>query len=372
MTSIKNQNRLKNENLDAYLEEIKNLSNSIHECWEDAWDEALDEINTEKLKTNIRSYGDYFPQKTIIKKKEPKISLKYKVQLNFLLFMGKIFGVGELLPEDGYDDRIQLSLSEIQENLFGFNNIIDKKAYANIILRSLNRIDIYNQGNDFWDYPIDYTLLFSNLIDTDIIIEKKEKKEFENEVIVLTYGNDLQVRFAKHLHFIFELTQLLKCFQIDIFQLAHDADLRISLINTDETGRINFSITDENYISDDFDSNQEKVKIVKFTINTNKYDPDKIYKLCTSKKVFKCDPKIFDAWLVDGTGSLTGKIKWLYQSGNKAQLRAFMNKITGENVNPAQINKIFEVKKVDSHDYPAKLSSELEQILILSPIKKEK
>ena len=372
MTSIKNQNSMKNDNLDAYLEEIENLSNSIHECWEDAWDEVLNEINIEKLKSNIRSHGSYYPQKPIIKKKEPKISLKYKVQLNFLLFVSKIFGVEELLPEDGYDDRIQLALSEIKENLFGLNNLIDKKAYANILLRSINQIDIYNQGNDFWDYPIDYTLLFRYLTDRDLIIDNNSNKEVEREIIVISFGNDLQVRFVKLLDFINELAALFKCFEIDIFQLAQDADLRISLINTNKNGRIDSSINDENFISDDFDSNQEKEKIVKFTINTNKYDPDKIYKLCTSKKVFKCEKDIFYAWLVDGTGSLTGKIKWLYDNGNKAQLRAFMNKITGENVNPAQLNKIFEVKKVDSHDYPAKLSSELEQILILCPIKKEK
>ncbi|MEI6753704.1 MAG: hypothetical protein WCK78_11105 [Paludibacter sp.] len=262
MTSIKNQNSMKNDNLDAYWEEIENLSNSIHECWEDAWDEALNEINIEKLKTNFRSHGSYYPQKPIIKKKERKISVKYKVQLNFLLFVSKIFGVEELLPEDGYQDRIQLALLEIKENLFGLNNLIDKKAYANIILRSINQIDIYNQGNDFWDYPIDYTLLFRYLTDRDLIIDNNSNKEVEREIIVISFGNDLQVRFVKLLDFINELAALFKCFEIDIFQLAQDADLRITLINTNKNGRIDSSINDENFISDDFDSNQEKEKNV--------------------------------------------------------------------------------------------------------------
>lgn len=155
-------------------------------------------------------------------------------------------------------------------------------------------------------------------------------------------------------------------------QLAEDANLKISLINTGETEIMNPSISDNNYISDDFEPPQEIERKVKFTIDANKYDPDKIFNQCISKKVFKCDKDIFDAWLVDGTGSLTGKIRWLFQGGNKAQLRAFMNKITGANVKPAQLNKIFDVIKVDSHDNPGILCTELEQILILSPIKKEK
>lgn len=124
----------------------------------------------------------------------------------------------------------------------------------------------------------------------------------------------------------------------------------------------------ENFITDEIN---EPEKIVDYTINTTKYDPDKIFSQCISKKVFKCEKDIFEVWLVSGIGSRKAKIKWLFQGGNKAQLRAFMNKITGENVKPAQINKIFEVAKVNSNDNPAKLSSELEQILILSPIKKD-
>jgi hypothetical protein len=371
MTSFKNQNSLKNENLDIYLEEVENLSDSIHDSWMDAWDEESNDINIDILKKNIYAYGEYIPQKAIIKKKEPKTSLKFKVQQSYLQFISKIVGFGELTFEDGYDDRIQLALGEIKENLFGLNYLIDKKAYANIILRSINQIDIYNQGNDSWEYPVNYDLLFTCLNDTELITDKKNK-ELEKGILVLSLGYDLQVRFAKHLYFITELTQLLKCFEIDIFQLAHDVNLRISLINTDKTGRINSSITDENFLSDEFDSNQEKEKIVDFTINTNKYDPDKIYKLCTSKKVFKCEKDIFDAWLVYGTGSLTGKIKWLYQNGNKAQLCAFMNKITGKDVMPTQINKSFDVKKVDSNNKQDKLNDDLMQILILCPIKKEK
>ncbi len=120
------------------------------------------------------------------------------------------------------------------------------------------------------------------------------------------------------------------------------------------------------------DETDDSIKIVDHTIDISKYDPEKIFNQCISKKVFKCEKDIFNAWLVNGNGSLTGKIKWLFQGGNKAQLRAFMNKITGENVKPAQINKIFEVAKVNSNDNPGKLSSDLEQILILSPIKKVK
>jgi hypothetical protein len=128
-------------------------------------------------------------------------------------------------------------------------------------------------------------------------------------------------------------------------------------------------ISNNKTIDSEFEETLEKVFP---TIVISKYDPDKIFNQCISKKVIKCDKDIFDAYLVSGTGSLEAKIKWLFQGGNKAQLRAFMNKITGENVKPAQLNKIFEVNKVNSNDDPAKLSSDLEQILILSPIKKVK
>ena len=164
----------------------------------------------------------------------------------------------------------------------------------------------------------------------------------------------------------------------DLTDIGYKSCIFIRLLEVKKSYPIKYNefIKEKSKIKDKADSSlpppDDPDKIVDFTIDITKYDPDKIFDQCISKKVFKCDKDIFDAWLVSGTGSLTAKIKWLYQKGNKAQLRAFMNKITGEDVKPAQLNKIFEVNKVNSNDCPAKLSSDLEQILVLSPIKKEK
>ena len=109
------------------------------------------------------------------------------------------------------------------------------------------------------------------------------------------------------------------------------------------------------------------------TIDEKKFNADEIFRLCDKRKVFKCKKEVFDNLLVFGYGNTGGdKIKWIYMNGNKAQLRPFLKKMTGVNVEPMTINKMFDVEKVDSHNNATKLNDDLFLILTLSQIKKEK
>lgn len=110
-------------------------------------------------------------------------------------------------------------------------------------------------------------------------------------------------------------------------------------------------------------------KIVDQTIDISKYDPEKIFNQCISKKVFKCEKDIFDAWLVNGTGAISNdKIKWLFDSKNKRQLKFFMCEITGQKVSVKQMNMIFDVI-VDTDNRPGKLDDKLLALLTLCNIK---
>lgn len=113
----------------------------------------------------------------------------------------------------------------------------------------------------------------------------------------------------------------------------------------------------------------EPDKIVEYTIDITKYDPDKIYHQCIQKKVIKCDKDIFDAWLVNGTGAIRNdKIKWLFDSKNKRQLKFFMCEITGKKVSVKQMNMIFDII-VDTDNRPGKLDDKLLALLTLCNIK---
>jgi hypothetical protein len=109
------------------------------------------------------------------------------------------------------------------------------------------------------------------------------------------------------------------------------------------------------------------------TIDVKKYKTDEIFRLCDKRKIFKCTKEVFDNFLVFGFGNNRGeKIKWIYMNGNKSQLRTFLRKLTGVNVEPITINKMFDVEKLDSNNNSTKLNEDLLLILTLSHVKIEK
>jgi hypothetical protein len=103
-------------------------------------------------------------------------------------------------------------------------------------------------------------------------------------------------------------------------------------------------------------------------IDKQKYDADLIYKIC-NRKIFKCDRNTFDSFLVSGAGSII-RIKWLDTKwGCKAQLRAFINEITGQLVKPKPINLMFNCE-IDSDTTVGKLNNEIFVLLKLCRIQK--
>lgn len=109
------------------------------------------------------------------------------------------------------------------------------------------------------------------------------------------------------------------------------------------------------------------------TIDNSKYNPNEIFRLCNRKNVFQCEKDVFDNILVFGCGNKEGeKIRWIYMDGIKSQLRPFIEKMTGVNIKPKTINKMFDVEKIDSNDNAIKLNDDLNLILTLSPLKKVK
>lgn len=111
----------------------------------------------------------------------------------------------------------------------------------------------------------------------------------------------------------------------------------------------------------------KRKKIFDAVIDGTKYDTAKIFTHCTQKNIFECEESTFIAWLVDGTGSHK-RIKWVFDNGKKAQLRTFMNAITGREVTPAQINMAFTTQ-IDSNNHPSKkLDKILTAILTFSSL----
>jgi len=118
-------------------------------------------------------------------------------------------------------------------------------------------------------------------------------------------------------------------------------------LNSDDNKSLNQSYIHEN-------DNKDKIFPI---IDNQKYDVDLIYKIC-NRKIFKCDRNTFDSFLVSGVGSII-KIKWLDTKwGCKAQLRAFINEITGQLVKPKPINLMFN-SEIDSDTTVGKLNNEI-------------
>ena len=141
--------------------------------------------------------------------------------------------------------------------------------------------------------------------------------------------------------------------------------------NTNEIGiRDNYNLKSDDYKSLNQYDNRESDKRDKIfpIIDIQKYDVDLIYKIC-NKKIFKCDRNTFDSFLVSGLGSII-KIKWLDTKwGCKAQLRAFVNEITGQLVKPKPINLMFN-SEIDSDTSVGKLNNEIFVLLKLCRIQK--
>ncbi len=131
--------------------------------------------------------------------------------------------------------------------------------------------------------------------------------------------------------------------------------------DTEIRGNDNFNSIDKESLTQSYINENNRIDRIFPIIDAQKYNVDLIYRIC-NKRIFKCDRNTFDSFFVMGVGSII-RIKWLDKKwGCKAQLRAFVNEITGQLVKPKPINLMFNCE-IDSDTTVGKLNNEISILL---------
>ena len=149
-----------NRNLtDLYLDHFDSLSEAIYICWSNSFCDVSQTLDIEKLKVQIIAYGFYNHVNAI--KKDLPHSFKNKLKTQSLLWVNKYLKVFNKYSLCEYIELYEQAIKEIETNLFLLPNKDDKIAYANVLIRDIDKNAIHNQCIVEAENHINYKEIFS-------------------------------------------------------------------------------------------------------------------------------------------------------------------------------------------------------------------
>lgn len=213
---------------DLYLKDFDLLAEALYLCWYNSFCDTTKQINEEKLREQIRSFG-FYPFKKKPKKKLP-LSFRAKLKFKTLTWVNDFTDV---IAEDTLCDSSELhilALKELKNKLLDLKNREDRIAYANVILRDLDKSHVHNQNVD--NSVVDFRMkeLFRFVLDHNFIAEDNITTLNDGYKIYPIY--DLTVRLINHLDFVDKLIELFVCFDICLISLAEKAECNLYIFRT--------------------------------------------------------------------------------------------------------------------------------------------
>lgn len=204
---------------DLYLSHFNFLNGALCLCWNTAFCNKTKQLDENKLKEQIRSYGIYNHENALII--EDPLSFKDKPFFKTLTWVNDYTYIVDDALLCKYIELYKLAHKEVENNLFILKNKPERIAYANIILRDFDKSYYHNQAVNDSERNNKCKEFFEFILNRQFI--------FENEIITVVNDNiaipnyDLSARLINHFHFIDKLIELFICFDICLISLAEKA-----------------------------------------------------------------------------------------------------------------------------------------------------
>ncbi|MEI6754448.1 MAG: hypothetical protein WCK78_14935 [Paludibacter sp.] len=211
-----------------YLKEFDSLTEAIYLCWHNSFCAQTKQINEEKLREQIRSFG-FYPFKNKFKNELP-LSFRSKLKFKTLTWVNDFTSS---MAEESLCESSELykhTIAEIENNLLRLKNRVERIAYANMILHYLDKSNVHSQ--DVEESKLNYWLkeLFKYLLDHNFITEDNVTNSVNSSN--KTYPiYDLTVRLINHFDFIDRLVSSFIFFDISIVFLAEKAKCNLLIFN---------------------------------------------------------------------------------------------------------------------------------------------
>ena len=202
------------------MKKVDTLAEAIYLCWFNSSHKITKQIDDVELRKQIRSYGFYKRTKAI--RKGLPLSLRNELNFKNLEWVNKHT---DTMAEDSLCECTEVNkqiIKEIETNLFNLKNKSERIAYANIILRNLDKSNIHGNRVDKSILNKIYKEIFEHILDHHFISEDNVTARYNYNYKVYPIYN-LTVSLINHFDFIERLIESFKCFEIDLLQLADKA-----------------------------------------------------------------------------------------------------------------------------------------------------
>ena len=212
---------------DQYLRSFDELAEAIYLCWYNSFCKKTKQINEEKLRTQIRSYGFYpFEKKT---KKELPLCFRVKLKFKTLTWVNDLTNVfaEDILCES--TELYMLAIKDLRKRLFNLKNREDRIALANVILLDMDKNCVHNEKANIEELNFRLKELFGYILDHNFITEDNVTALNDGYKVYPIY--DLTVRLINHFDFIDKLIELFLCFNICLISLAEKAKCNLFIFN---------------------------------------------------------------------------------------------------------------------------------------------
>ena len=215
-----------------YLLSFDLLTEALYLCWTNSFCDVTEQLNRTKLREQIRSYG-YYDHKHAIKKEIP-INFINNFQFKTLVWVNKF---SNAVNQDTLCEHVELYklvIDEVETNLFSRINQADKVAYANILLRNLDKSHIHKRKLEIAELDRRYKEMFELVLNRRFIFDDGATV-LEGDFCDIHKNYDLTVRLINHLDFIDKLIELFSCFEIDLVILAEKSKHNLYIFNDNKS-----------------------------------------------------------------------------------------------------------------------------------------
>jgi len=217
-----------------YLLSFDLLTEALYLCWTNSFCDVTKQLDKTRLREQIRSYGLYDHKHAI--RREIPINFINNFEFKTLVWVNKFSNAVNQDALCEYIELYKLVIDEIENNLFSRTNKADKVAYANILLRNLDKSHIHKRKLDIAELDMKYKEMFELVLNRKFILND-ETTVLEGDFCDIHTNYDLTARLINHLDFIDKLIELFSCFEIDLVILAEKSKHNLYIFNDNKSSK---------------------------------------------------------------------------------------------------------------------------------------
>ena len=336
---------------DQYSKSYDDLAEAIYLCWYNSYCSKTNQLDEEKLRTQIRSYG-FYPIKNEIRKELP-LSFRAKLKFKTLTWVNDFT---DSIAEESVCESSELymqTIMEIENNLLILKTRERIIPYANMLLHYLDKSNVHNQEVE--ESKLNYRVkeLFRYILDHNFIIE--DNVTCQNDDCSKIYPiYDLSVRLINHLDFVERLISAFIFFDISLERLANQSKCNLFIFN-DNTYEIETKNDSEDIVLPKFNSSHTDECLIKVMHHL-------------SHKLKLVNPNS-DVWLFWFGRRPLKKPEFLFWDDSPTLLSNVIQHLCGEciaNIVKTAFNTAVFVKPTKNKYERSRMYKEIEQIITIS------